>query len=259
LAISAFSSQEFTSLLAELDKLRIAFVRLFYPANCIFCRQGLDLEERSHACTSCIAQMPVLKQPLCAKCSVELAPYGPPRHLCNRCLREKTHYEKGVSIFRYEARAKQLIQRIKFGKKSWYLKAVRSHLRSVETPLPFSSYDFVVPVPLERMKKREREFNQSRLIAALLKSEKRASLPIRDIIQKIKKTKPQSALHREERLQNLENAFRLKRGAQIKQKKILLVDDVMTTGATANECAKCLMEGGALRVDVLSLSRTVHH
>lgn len=259
MAISACSSRKPNPFLAELDKLGIAFIRLFYPANCIFCRQSLNLSERSYACASCIAQIPVLKQPLCAKCSVELAPYGPPQTLCNRCLREKTHYEKGVSIFRYEARAKQLIQRVKFGKKSWYLKAVRGHLRDIETPLPCSSYDLIVPVPLGRMKKREREFNQSRLIAELLKEEKRVSLPVRDIIRKIKNTKPQSALHREERLQNLEGAFRLKRGAQIKQKTILLVDDVTTTGATANECAKCLVEGGALRVDVLSLSRTVHH
>ena len=91
----------------------------------------------------------------------------------------------------------------------------------------------------------------------LLQKKKFPKTPIRDIIRKTRRTKPQSILHREERLENLINAFRLKRGVKIKRKKILLIDDVMTTGATLNECAKCLIQNGAKRVDVFSLARTV--
>ncbi len=243
---------------SELSRLWTSFVRLFYPANCIFCHEALELDEQNYACKTCVERLPTLKKPLCVKCAGELPPYGPLGPMCNRCLREKTYYKRGISIFRYEDTIKHLIQKVKFGKKSWYLKAVARFLKYAETPLEFSKYDLIVPVPLDSSRARTREFNQSLLFAKLLKKEQKVRAPVKNILRKAIKTRPQSALHRDERITNLQNAFRLRNHAKISGMNILLVDDVMTTGSTLNECAKCLREAGARRVDMFTLSRTTH-
>lgn len=251
--------QDLSPLLIELNKLWTSFVRLFYPANCIFCDQALALEERCYACKNCLDRLPTLKKPLCIKCSSELPPYGPLGPVCGRCQRQKIHFSKGVSLFRYEHAIQHLIQKVKFGKRSWYLQAVASALKRLESTLDFSSYQLIVPVPIDSKRAREREFNQSVLLARILKKEQKINAPIKSVIRKIRNTKPQSALHRDERLHNLAGVFQMKRNAKVYGKKILLVDDVITTGATLNECAKCLTDAGARRVDVLSLARTTYH
>jgi len=124
--------------------------------------------------------------------------------------------------------------------------------------------NLIVPVPLHKRKFRSRGFNTSFLFVrewAFITKALNGSLPVvpvaEDILVRKRWTEPQTGLGRKERLQNIKNAFGVRDSSKIKGGKILLVDDVYTTGATANECAKVLMRAGAARVDVLTLARAM--
>ena len=240
----------------EIKQYFISLIRLIYPSYCIFCDNALRLNE-CYSCHACISKFPALNSNVCRKCGMELAPYAPPQSRCASCRDIKTYYDHGVSFFRYENEIKTLLQHVKFSKKSWYLKILKTALSNAKLPMPLSEYDCIVPVPLEKNRLRDREFNQSEIIAKMIVQTKEKK-SVKSILQKTKSTPPQSSLHRNERFYNLDKAFRVKNRADILGKKILVVDDVVTTGATINECARSLKEMGAKQVDFFSLARTTY-
>ena len=113
--------------------------------------------------------------------------------------------------------------------------------------------DAIVPVPLHPTRKREREFNQAEVLA--LSAGKRLGLPVADCLRRTRYTLTQTHFHREERFGNLEGAFALKPGARVEGKVLALVDDVLTTGSTADACARVLREAGASAVVVITVAR----
>jgi len=114
----------------------------------------------------------------------------------------------------------------------------------------------VIPVPLDKKRKRERDFNQSELLAKTIC--RYINIPLElHVLQRIIQQQPQSILHRKERLQNLKGAFIAKRADRIAGKHILLVDDVLTTGSTVNECARVLKEAGAHAITTFTLARAM--
>ena len=124
--------------------------------------------------------------------------------------------------------------------------------------------DLIVPVPLHVKKLKKRGFNPSFLLVkdwiriAEFLHVKVPDIPINiDVLERKRWTEPQTGLGRKERLANVKNAFHIKNGSKINGKSILIVDDVYTTGATVNECAKVLLKGGAGQVDVLTLARAI--
>jgi ComF family protein len=114
--------------------------------------------------------------------------------------------------------------------------------------------DVIVPVPLHPVKLRERQFNQSELLAAHLARKMNKNM-VRDKVRRIKYTAPQTELKRDQRLRNVRGAFLVRKNADFKEKTVLLVDDVLTTGATLHECAKALKDAGAKKVVALALAR----
>jgi competence protein ComFC len=116
-------------------------------------------------------------------------------------------------------------------------------------------FDFVVPIPLHPKRKRERGYNQSELLARSLAA--RIAIPFADALLRVRSTAPQVGLTDSQRLENVHNAFRCDTLAQVSKQRVLLIDDVMTTGATAASAAKALLEGGAWRVSVLTLARAI--
>jgi ComF family protein len=113
--------------------------------------------------------------------------------------------------------------------------------------------DAIVPVPLHPTRLREREFNQAEVLAEL--AAERLGLPVDNCLQRTRYTLTQTDFHREERFANLEEAFALRRGAQVDGKVLALVDDVLTTGSTADACARVLREAGASAVVVITVAR----
>lgn len=115
----------------------------------------------------------------------------------------------------------------------------------------------IVPIPLHPQRERERGFNQALVIARMLKQSGIRSVRIEQLLEKKRRTLAQSQLRRAERLDNLRGAFSVRKKDLVRGKHILLVDDVITTGSTVNECARTLKAEGAARVDALALARSI--
>ena len=114
-------------------------------------------------------------------------------------------------------------------------------------------FDLVVPVPLHPARQRERGFNQAELLAAELR--RVSGLTVRNVLQRTRYTTTQTQFDRSERMENLRGAFRLRRGSNVQDLRMLLVDDVLTTGSTLSECASVLREAGALSVHAVTAAR----
>ena len=114
-------------------------------------------------------------------------------------------------------------------------------------------FDAIVPVPLHPAKQRERGFNQAALLAEWLSTH--MALTVRPVLQRVRFTTTQTAFDRSERMQNLRNAFRLRKKADVRKLRVLLIDDVLTTGSTLSECARILKEGGAQSVYAATAAR----
>lgn len=116
------------------------------------------------------------------------------------------------------------------------------------------SYDIIIPVPLNKSRKKERGYNQTELIAKEI-SKNIKNLKYLNILEKTKNAVPQSTLNKAQRLKNLENAYKLKKEINIQDQKILIFDDVFTTGTTANECAKIIKTIGSNKISIFTIAK----
>jgi ComF family protein len=151
----------------------------------------------------------------------------------------------------------EVISRFKFRGAARLAKPLGTLLAEYRDPeFPFLEFDLLVPVPLHRQRLRERGFNQSLLLARRIAQVH--SLPVdATTLQRVRYTQPQTELSGPERRKNIRQAFAVARTTSISGKRVLLIDDVFTTGATVQECAKTLLKAGAKRVDVLTLARVL--
>lgn len=234
-----------------------SFIRLVYPASCPVCKIPLLLYE-AYLCSSCVLKIKAVNHRNCVKCARALPPYGPSRNVCATCLNHRPFYRRGYAILKYESPVKTIFHEIKFQNKPWLLKVFASLVQEFTVSHPaFTAYDVMIPIPLDGQKVRERGFNQAEMIARMVqRSVPENKIEIRNLIQKRKKTLPQSQLKRHDRLKNLNGAFSIKNPHEIKGKHVLLIDDIFTTGSTINECAKLLKENGAECVDFFTLARS---
>lgn len=217
---------------------REAFLRLIYPACCTLCEGMLEIEE-SGLCASCRTKM-------------ESSAYG----LEEACASQDFEFlDSAWALYPYESPAGKILSSVKFLKKQWLLEIFEAGLSriaaaiSAETP-----YDALIPVPIDRTRLFEREFNQAELIAGMASSP--ARIPVKKILKKVRRTFSQSGLGKRERQINLFQAFRLRNPAAARGKNFLLTDDIFTTGATGEEAARLLKSHGARRVDILTIART---
>ena len=233
-----------------------SFVRILYPAYCASCRIPLVLNE-IYLCTACTQSIETLKPPLCLKCADPLPPYDGRYTVCSPCRSRKPHFDRGYGLVKYEGPVKTLFHQIKFEGKSWLIKVFMD--RTLDHPLSkeLDHYDLITFVPLDFFKQRQRGFNQAFLIANMLnKMNPEMKSKFCRLLKKRRRTSPQSQLRREERLTNLKDAFGVTDRKKIDGKRILLIDDIFTTGSTINECAKVLKEHGAERVDFFACARS---
>lgn len=219
-----------------------AFLRLIYPSQCGACNLTLDLNENA-VCKTCGTRLRQMRL------SYEDAVF----------TETLESLDDAWSLFPYEDPVKELLTGIKFYGKRWLIQAFEESL--AEMTLALSSeyhYDFMIPIPLSRLKRLEREFNQSDLIAERVS--RASGIPVnRSVLKKYHTAMPQSALGHHERIANPFGAFTLKNPDTVKNKSVLLIDDIVTTGSTANEAARILKKEGARRVDLLTLARTELH
>ena len=197
---------------------------------------------------------------MCSVCG-DPFPGAGPDHLCNRCLTRRPSFGVARACATYVsgdgdagplARA---LQRYKYVP-DLSLAPVLARLMRQRAPSALTPYDVIVPVPLHISRLRWRGFNQAQLLAGELG--RRPPVPVDPFaIERVRATVPQVELDTTARRRNVVRAFRVAKPSRVRDRRILLIDDVYTTGATADECSRALLRAGAAHVDVLVLARAV--
>lgn len=216
-------------------------------------------------CRSCGAGIRAVRSPICECCGRLFASREGEDRICEGCIRAPNHFRAARSALVYTDACASLVRALKYHGKMQLAGPFGMILRrSFETFWPRNDFDRIVPVPLHRRRLKARGFNQVGLMMRQWRrSLHKEALPpacalfSSDILERVLPTRPQTGLNRKERSLNLRNAFGLQSGADISGMKLLLLDDVYTTGATVNEAARVLMAQGAQRVDVLTLARAI--
>ncbi len=215
---------------------------------CLSC--GAELAESAGFCISCLKSLPFILDPACTGCGSENDGIF---DLCGKCLKEdKRPWETAFALMRMEGSGKELIHRFKYGNETAIARSM-GELAAGKITNPEIAFDCIVPIPLHWTRRMTRGYNQTMLFAEVLS--KKTGRPVKHLLKRIKATPRQVNLDRKKRLKNLAGAFAVKNPENCKNRKILLVDDVMTTGTTLSFATTLLLEAGVEKVDVLVLLR----
>lgn len=234
-----------------------ACVDLLYPRACPVCRASLNRSDAA-VCGKCLENITFFCGPLCSRCGRPLASDIPQSDGCGSCRAEQHACDRVIALGKYEGMLKECIHAFKFGKKEylgeWFADTMVSALDGRGVDL--RRYDLIVPVPMHPAKRRERGFNQAEALARSLG--RRLDIPWRaDTLRKAARGMVQSRLSKKDRLLNVEGVFRIRRRNFTRGKRLILVDDIYTTGATADACAAVLKNDGAQEVATVVIARGV--
>ncbi|MCF6246470.1 MAG: ComF family protein [Desulfobacula sp.] len=247
------------------------FEQLLFPSKCVKC--GVYLPPQiagekfldSFFCDACTGiGISVIDSPYCTICGSTFPNSSDKGHVCETCIRTPLCLGKVRAPVEYKGIIQDAIPLFKYKSKLSLLKTLEPMLFNCFLQhYEYSNIDLILPMPLHRHKLKQRGFNQAYLLVRKFEkmfAKKRGLSPSWHLdlssLKRIKKTAPQTGFDIKERKKNLKNAFQVVHPKKIKNKYILLVDDVFTTGATCNEAAEELLKNGARQVDALVLART---
>lgn len=228
------------------------FADLLTPPVCMVCR--IPVASSHSLCASCWSDLPTPAGACCQQCGLSLPDSYATESFCLSCLKDPPPFDAARAPFLYDGSARQLVVRFKNGRENWAPTLARDMARAA--PEWITPGRILLPVPLHRWRLAARGYNQALLLARALARSGGAELAP-DWLQRVKNTKSTRGMHRAQRLRNVTGAFQLRPQIlpRINGASITLVDDVMTTGATAAACAKILRRAGAAEVFVLTYAR----
>ena len=223
-------------------------LHFLYPSACPVCGE-IILPRGKDVCAGCEEKLHTVHEPLCMKCGVMLQYWE--EEYCLDCKKTVHKFERSFAVWEYDTYMKASISRFKFqGKIEYTFFYVRHMVTLYRSILQALQIDIIIPVPIHKQRRRERGFNQAELLAKELG--KQLGLPVcTDYLLRIKKTKPQKELNAKERKKNLQQAFscnKKRKKEAMAWKRILLVDDIYTTGSTLDECATALSLYGTRKI-----------
>jgi len=235
-------------------RLARAGVELLFPDLCPWCRRPLGPGDDFLACAHCRAAIKRVEPPYCARCGVPLAA-GEMPVVCGRCLTEPPHFDRLRGVLVYQGPVAESVRQLKYGRRLAHGFALARILYlASDLGIRWHQYDAVLPVPLFPARFRHRWFNQAALLLTAMPGSHR--LPIRPTwLRRVRETTPQASLNAAARSANVKGAFALEEGIKVAGLRLLLVDDVATTGATLDECARVCKKAGAATVDAVVLAR----
>ncbi len=231
------------------------------PRVCPFCRRATP-EGRNPFCAACTESFKPFCPPFCSVCGAPIPATAcdPQWLVCTTCLHcpgPPWPASRVRCVGPYEGSLREAVLRLKYGREIFLAPALGKWMASrFRTLYPLDAFDLILPVPLHPARLRQREFNQSVLLARPLARALRLPLALRAVLR-VRDTPSQSLYRRGDRRRNLQGAFRVAEPQSVRKRSVLLVDDVFTTGATAEALATLLLEAGAASVSVLCLARTV--
>jgi ComF family protein len=233
-----------------------SFVDLLYPKTCQACNKPIPIAAVDGVvCLSCWAGIIMNKPPFCHACGRQLTLKDISKNICSRCVRTPVSFDRAFSACVYDGTIKTLIQGFKYKDKQFLgtplSKLLIEFIKSFD--LPIGIVDCLIPVPLHNAKLREREFNQSQILCEQvgLAFEKPV---LANNLFRYRATDTQASLEPHQRFLNVRGSFAVTEKSAIKGKNVLLIDDVLTTGATVSDAARALKDAGANIVFVLTLA-----
>lgn len=226
------------------------FQKIFFPADfkCIVCGSEIFSESKYCLCEKCGLEFN--DGNFCQKCGTAIDNMAV---FCEDCKNYKPHYSQAKSVLIYEGNAKKLIRGYKYGNKKYLYKPLGEMMSDCFARQNWK-IDVIIPAPISRQRLKERGYNQSLLLAKVISD--KFNIPTeQNFLHKIKNTPYQARSSRAERFSQVKGVFASSDEINIKGKNILLIDDVMTTGATVDELSRLILKKGANKVYVLVLSQ----
>ena len=226
---------------------------ILIPPRCLRCGSITDMP--GALCPDCWESVTFIAPPHCACCGTPFDVDLGPDALCAACAGKHPRFDRARSVFRYDEASRALVLRFKHADRTGGAATFARWMARAGAEL-IADADLIIPVPLHPLRLLKRRYNQAALLGWDLA--KLSGKPCRvDVLARVRNTKSHGHMGRTSRSQNLRGAFAVKKPAAVEGKRVLLIDDVLTSGATLSECCKQLKAAGALDVDVLTLARVV--
>ncbi|TET33102.1 MAG: ComF family protein [Planctomycetota bacterium] len=228
-----------------------------YPRICLACGSRVKSDDAQFVCPACLEKIIFIGDSGCRKCGAKVGPGAEDNTRCLACRDSTLIFRRCRAVGMYDGPLRELIICFKFrGNQLAGIDLGRWLIERQGGEAGGTLPDAIVPVPLHRLRKKERGFDQAEFLARHVSG--KAGVWLENMLERIRDTEPQTSLPPTRRLKNVKGAFALKRDAKIVGKRILLVDDVMTTGATLAECSRVLKAAGAADIECLVLARTTY-
>lgn len=236
-------------------KIISSLLNLILPKRCLTCQSPFKKDIGDVICLECWKKVKFPTAPLCPICGrpffSEVSLSRSPDYICGLCRKTRPHFERHIYIGFYEGILLEAIRLFKYKKKVSLAYSLSYLLCKKIKDIP--EIDIIIPVPLHAKRLRSREFNQSLLLSNLLGLHLGRPI-LKNVMVRRKDTSPQVTLDKNKRRRNVKNIFSVTNGDLIGGRRVLLVDDVFTTGSTADECAETLKKSGAYKVYIVTLA-----
>ncbi len=232
-----------------------ASLALFYPRICQICESVRATPEQGLICARCWSGVRFIRAPFCGRCGLPYEGDITTPFECSNCRDMELFFSSARSSVTAKGVTLEVIHRFKYNNALWFEPFLADLLMRTAVPaLRAEKWDIIVPVPLHPTKEREREFNQATRLAAHLG--RALNLPLNEnLVRRVTPTRTQTLLTKNQRSDNVRRAFAAVPGSKLSGERIVLVDDVLTTGATTSACARVLRDLGAGEVCVWTVAR----
>ena len=230
----------------KIIKIKDKFLNELFPENysCYNCGEEILPDNKNHLCKDCLSKIYLIKNP-CKRCGVELNSFT---NYCHNCKNKQRNFDLAVCSAKYEGVATNLVYKFKYNAEKYISKVILNFMiETIKSAKFLKEVDFIIPVPLSQERLKERGFNQAEILSSLLAKELNIEHCC-EAIKRVKATQTQTHLNKLERKENLKNAFAVAEKSKLKGKTVLVVDDIITTGATLDEISLVLKKAGVKKV-----------
>lgn len=240
-------------LISDSEKIVRHFYDFFFPRLCVYCEEKLSVDEHVF-CSGCFQSLEEIEPPVCEKCGAKIRGKRNKSH-CTDCPPHPIFFDYAASAYNYSNQIRAILRAIKYeGREECADLAGKLMSAFFLQKSGQFHFDYIIPAPLHLFREFKRGYNQAELLARQVSRYSQINLLSRCLVR-VRSTIKQSMLTPENRLSNLKGAFFVEKPEIISGKNILFIDDIMTTGSTANECSRMLKIAGANFVFVLTLAR----
>jgi ComF family protein len=229
-------------------------INLIFPTRCVACE---SYNTQADICSDCWSKLTFITKPYCNLCSLPFAYEDDQDTICGHCIKQKPQYDKAIAILKYNPDSQKLIHSFKYRDQLHILNYLVNLMSNIGKDI-IQEADIIIPVAMYKYKLLKRGYNQAALLAMKIASKNKIPYLPQVLIKK-KNSIAQIGLTKEQRIKNIKNTFELnsKFIKQVQGKRILLIDDVITTGSTINECCKILRKASPSKIFVLTLAKRI--